>query len=392
VLANRSLGISGATCLSLILVVLSGSLALAQTKPIVAVFDLETGNLKLSGQVVGALADFMSAELASSGVYSVVPRDQVKQRMLQQKKKSYRKCFDENCQIEIGRELAAQKSLSSKVIRLGKKCVVTLTLFDLRKSTTERAVTSKGACSEEALLQTLEKAVADLTAPIRGAPEPPKPVAAKKPTPLPKLSGTVLGVGMDFNIYRKPVGKSWERPLKNSCCVSAIEFGPDGHLYGIGLQRNVWRKETKDLESKWVQIANSCCVKDIVFDSQGVMLGTGLGNNVWRKESPKIDSKWTGPIANSCCVYAIGLDRRVLLGIGVQNQLWRKENTKFDSKWTGPIANSCCIKSIAYDTDGQMLGIGSQNQIWKKETVDQKSSWRGPLPGSCCVMDLIPAP
>ena len=34
---------------------------------------------------------------------SVVPRDQLRQRLLDEKKGSYRPCLDESCQIELGK-------------------------------------------------------------------------------------------------------------------------------------------------------------------------------------------------------------------------------------------------------------------------------------------------
>ena len=127
-----------------LMVALACSLAPALTasadKPIVAVFDVDCSTrVKLPAEARKGLADYISSRLTESGQYVVVPRDQLKKRLVAEKANSYRECFDQSCQIEIGRELAAEKTLATKVVKLGKRCTVTLTLYDLLRSTTEIA-------------------------------------------------------------------------------------------------------------------------------------------------------------------------------------------------------------------------------------------------------------
>ena len=108
------------------------------------------------------MGEYLATKVAGVPGYQVVPRDQLLKRLRKQKRSSYKACYDQSCQIEIGRELAAQKSLSTKVLRLGSKCVVTIALYDLRKAATERAADATGGCGIGALVRSIESAVAKL--------------------------------------------------------------------------------------------------------------------------------------------------------------------------------------------------------------------------------------
>jgi len=166
-------------CMLALLVVTASSPAMAQSKkPIVAVFDLEDKGVGLSKALCSRLSDYMSMTLAATGRYQVVPRDQLKKRLVQQKRDSYKQCYDQTCQIEIGKELAAQKSLTTKAMKLGSKCVVTTVLFDLKKATSERGASAEGDCSEDGIVKSIKSVVQKLGGGIVKS-----PVMVKKPTP-----------------------------------------------------------------------------------------------------------------------------------------------------------------------------------------------------------------
>jgi formylglycine-generating enzyme required for sulfatase activity len=155
-------------CFSLAL--LGGSVASGAERPIVAIFDLETRGIALGRARLLALSDYLSDSLAASA-YRVVPRDQLRRRLAAQRRRSYRPCHDRSCQVEIGRELAAQKSLSTRLLKIGRRCVATATLYDLGRATTERGATAEGGCSDDALRELLKRLVHQLA----GAPPPQHP-------------------------------------------------------------------------------------------------------------------------------------------------------------------------------------------------------------------------
>lgn len=131
------------------------------TPDVVAVFDVEVSGLTLKRAAVDGLSDYLFGKVAGSG-FKVVPRAEVKKRLREEAKESYKACYDESCQIEIGRELAAQKTISTKILKLGDECNVSVVLYDLRSSATDTAADVSGGCAPGALARSLEKAVATL--------------------------------------------------------------------------------------------------------------------------------------------------------------------------------------------------------------------------------------
>jgi hypothetical protein len=128
--------------------------------PLVAVFTLDAKMLKAGDRAT--LTDVFAALLTSVGGFRVVPRDAIKERLTQSKLASYRACVDESCQIELGKALAAEKVINTKVVRQGTTCLTTATLYDLRTEASERASVAKSACSSAALTQALTTLAGDL--------------------------------------------------------------------------------------------------------------------------------------------------------------------------------------------------------------------------------------
>jgi hypothetical protein len=101
-------------------------------------------------ELLDNLTECLSVKLAEGG-YQVIPRDQVRNRLVAEKKETYRECFDKSCQIEMGRELAAQKVLSAKILKVAGRCQLAASLYDLKKAATENAATAEGSCDEESM-------------------------------------------------------------------------------------------------------------------------------------------------------------------------------------------------------------------------------------------------
>lgn len=57
--------------------------------------------------------------------------------------------------VELGRAMAAQKIITTKVHRLDDKCVLSATTFDLKTEIAEQALTQETACSAGALMDGL---------------------------------------------------------------------------------------------------------------------------------------------------------------------------------------------------------------------------------------------
>lgn len=134
----------------------------AQPAPVVVVFDIETKRLQLDAELLAGLGDHLATLLTRSGRYQVVPRAEVKSRLKNQQRETYKKCYDQSCQVAIGRELAAEKTVSTQIMRLGERCTVNITIYDLQRATTEAAASRSAGCGEQAVVESLEGAAAEL--------------------------------------------------------------------------------------------------------------------------------------------------------------------------------------------------------------------------------------
>jgi hypothetical protein len=131
-------------------------------KPIIAVFDVQDTTGKTKKEDLLSLTNYLGTVLTKSGKYKTVPRDQLRKRLFETKKGTYKNCFNESCQIELGKALAAQKSLATTLIRVGSKCAVTANLIDLKTETAEKGASVTTGCSTDELLDAMEKLVEQL--------------------------------------------------------------------------------------------------------------------------------------------------------------------------------------------------------------------------------------
>src|SRR5688572_13361018 len=137
--------------------ILLGLVAVGQ--PVVAVFEIEDATAKKQSQLdmIHQLTEYLSGQIAEGGRYRVVASADLSRALLEQKKETYKSCFDEACQIEIGKALAAEKSLSTQIMHLGSSCILKSILFDLAKEVSEQVATVKGGCTADDLTASVEK-------------------------------------------------------------------------------------------------------------------------------------------------------------------------------------------------------------------------------------------
>jgi len=158
-------------------------MTLIQAAPsaILAVFPIDDGTGRLAPKTLAQLGDYFDGKLAASGLYSLVPRPELEAALRQKKADSYQECYDQACQIEIGREVAAQKVCQVKIVQLGDLCGVTATIYDLRSGASDIAATKKAACDENSIVDALESVGAALAREKEAPTTVPQAAAAKLP-------------------------------------------------------------------------------------------------------------------------------------------------------------------------------------------------------------------
>lgn len=152
--------------------------------PVVAVFELRDGQGRLSAEERSQITRYFRVKLTERASFPVVPEAELKRAIADQQAESYKECYDEACQIEIGREVAAQKSLALELVSVGARCILTATLFDLAKATSERAASVDSACDASALAQAVS-ALADQLGPSPGYAPRLEPQTAAAPAETP---------------------------------------------------------------------------------------------------------------------------------------------------------------------------------------------------------------
>jgi hypothetical protein len=129
---------------------------------VVAVFDVQSLTGRFADRTIDQLTDYLATRVTEELGYRVIPREQVRARLLEQKAASFKPCFHESCQIELGKALAAKKALSTKVLHLGKACALTATLYDLKTETAEAAASAKSSCAESDLMTAVDRLTSEL--------------------------------------------------------------------------------------------------------------------------------------------------------------------------------------------------------------------------------------
>jgi hypothetical protein len=127
---------------------------------IVAVMEVEDSNAKnaraIDPTLVRDLGDQMRIFVTQRGVKTVdrgTQEQTLKQQISKMKTESYDTCYDDSCQIELGKALAASHILRTKITRFGDRCVLNGELIDLRTEVTVTAASSQGSCAPEGFLE-----------------------------------------------------------------------------------------------------------------------------------------------------------------------------------------------------------------------------------------------
>jgi formylglycine-generating enzyme required for sulfatase activity len=132
----------------------------------VLIFPIKTEGVALSPAVKKSLLQYIGTRLTMEGVFSVMPESQIKMDLGAAKVESYKECYDTACQIQLGKAVAADKSLSVQVMMVDKECRVIATLFDLVQEMSESGAEAVGGCKQGQIMESLKSVAAQLSGKI----------------------------------------------------------------------------------------------------------------------------------------------------------------------------------------------------------------------------------
>ena len=128
----------------------------------VAVLDVvdhrPKGKLKADG--LTAVRKSLEARLGEGGSWRIVPNVQIKSALHEKVKESYKGCYDEGCAIEIGKEVAAQKVITTQILPENGNCLVTSILYDLKTAASENTAYAVVPCNQDSLSRTVREYIA----------------------------------------------------------------------------------------------------------------------------------------------------------------------------------------------------------------------------------------
>lgn len=134
--------------------------ASADSSPIVVVAPIKPRGTSLTAEQVEKLTTLLEGKTG----YRVVPRSTIRDWISKQKSESFKECYDDACQIEIGKALAAQKTLIADWASIGNGCVLTAKLIDLRTEVAEPPAQASGPCTETGLAGAIDEVARRLRA------------------------------------------------------------------------------------------------------------------------------------------------------------------------------------------------------------------------------------
>ncbi len=237
--------------------------------PVLAVFNIEDRTGSMSAGFLSQLTDYLATRLGEGGRFRVVPRATVQQRIQSSKRKSYRKCYDEACQVEMGRELAATKIVSARILSIGGECRFTLQLYDLARAATDATASIKTACRTKALPEAIDRAVRR----IGGTPGAAAPSPSHCPPGQIDLAGHCCWPGQDWGLVNK-------RCLGEPVCPNGFLRKGSGCERGCGAGRVVvaghccWPGQDWGVGSGKC-IGKAACPRGFVEDGDGCRDFTG---------------------------------------------------------------------------------------------------------------------
>jgi hypothetical protein len=64
----------------------------------------------------------------------------------------------------LGKALAARKTLATKILKVGRRCAITSTMYDLKTETADASALVKTNCDADSLLDSMDRVARQLSA------------------------------------------------------------------------------------------------------------------------------------------------------------------------------------------------------------------------------------
>ncbi|OQC40877.1 MAG: PEGA domain protein [Deltaproteobacteria bacterium ADurb.Bin058] len=246
--------------------VLPAASAVAQPAEIIAVFDIETRNVRLKAATLVNLNDYMYGRLAVAG-FKLTPQSQVRERVVEPKAASHMDCYDQSCQIELGKTVAAQKSLASRLIKIGDSCSLQSQIYDLRTETIVKGAEAQGPCTETGIAASIDQVVAKLQGRANQSSEI-TAVFDIESKSIPIETGVMVDLGDYMFVRLAAAGFQLihQSQVRERVIELKREFHKDCYDASCQIKLGQYVAAYKSLSSRLVKIGDSCSLQAVIYD------------------------------------------------------------------------------------------------------------------------------
>lgn len=273
----------------------------ADRPPIVAVLDVEPVGVKLSGPTIERLTAFLTGRLAATSTLQVVPRAQVKAKLIELKRESNSDCYAGGCQIPLGEAVSAQKTVTTQVVMAGAGCTVNVSVFDVRRETSDGGASVDGSCDEAGIVESLKAAIGEVVVvatglAVRAAEEEVAECPAGREV-SPDTAGHCCWPGQAWN-GKNCVGRPTTCPEGHEIAIESCElvFCADGRVRPDGVHccwpRQAWSPTRK------ICMGVAACPEGTLAQDDGCTADPEiLALHATTERTRRLGEAWTGALA-----------------------------------------------------------------------------------------------
>ncbi|MBI4819906.1 MAG: hypothetical protein HY791_26770 [Deltaproteobacteria bacterium] len=257
-------------------------LTIATAPSATAAFDIESRSPRVSVAASRELSDYFRGRLAAHG-RQILPASDLKRALVALKRASFEACYDSACQLELGKEVAAQRVLTTRILPLGSACLVVSNGIDLTTELIDEAATWTGACTQEALADGLDQ----IALRVRGGPPRARqgdPVLAAFAVPPGQLES---GLASLLNVYvTASLVLSMRRVVPPGSLKSAVtsrKLASYADCFDVSCQIELGRAvaATHSVSAGIVRLGGRCALTLTLYD---LVTGTSVGGAVAKEQ------------------------------------------------------------------------------------------------------------
>jgi len=189
------------------------SVLTGQEKDRLAVMEILDDSGKMNKKTIKNATSYLFDKFTESKKYWIIPeseRDRALVEMFEnQTKQSRQLCIDEKCQLSLSQQLSANFLVNSNIRPIGKRCVLSVKIFDIEKRAGTEAWNEKFDCNEAGLIEAVDNVFNRLMGYEPEKPTEKETVQTEKSKPVEKDDYRYQGENFDPSKFSEPIVDDW---------------------------------------------------------------------------------------------------------------------------------------------------------------------------------------